>query len=90
MGFVPVMWAVWGISVLSMIVVTIYGARLGRNEEDQLFLSDSSSAEKSEQDAIAARVGKLQPLKRAVLTLAGGMTVIVLAYYILDAVRQFK
>lgn len=90
MGFVPLMWAVWGISILLMIAVTIYGARLGRNEEDQLFLADSSSYAKSEQDEIAARVGKIKPLKRTALTLAGMTTVFLVAYYVLDVMRQFK
>lgn len=63
---------------------------MGRNEEDQLFLADSSNTAKTEQDEIAARIGKIKPLKRAVLTLAGAMTAIVLGYYIVDAIRQFR
>jgi len=90
MGFVPVMWSVWGVLVVLMAAVSIYAARLGRNEEDQLFLADSSSNVKSEQDAIAARLNKIQPLKRTVLALAAVMTLLVLVYYVLDAVKQFR
>jgi divalent metal cation (Fe/Co/Zn/Cd) transporter len=86
---VPVMWVVWGVSLLLTIGVSLYAARLGRNEESQIFLADSSSHEKSEQEAIAARIGKIQPLKHAVLVLAGLMTLLILAYYVLDAFRQF-
>jgi len=86
---VPVMWVVWGVSLLLTVGVSLYAARLGRNEESQVFLADSSSHERSEQEAIAARIGKIQPLKHAVLALAGLMTLLILAYYILDAFRQF-
>ena len=86
---VPVMWVVWGVSLLLTIGVSLYAARLGRNEESQIFLADSSSHERTEQEAIAARIGKIQPLKKAVLALAGLMTLLILAYYIFDAVRQF-
>lgn len=86
---VPVMWVVWGVSLLLTIGVSLYAARLGRNEESQIFLADSSSHERTEQEQIAARIGKIQPLKHAVLALAGLMTLLILGYYILDAFRQF-
>jgi divalent metal cation (Fe/Co/Zn/Cd) transporter len=90
MGLLPVMWVVWGVSLVLTAGVSLYAARLGRNEESQIFLADSSSHERSEQEEIATRIGKVQPLKRSVLALAGLMTLLILAYYILDAVRQFK
>jgi hypothetical protein len=89
MAVVPVLWAAWGFSVLLMIGVSVYAARLGRNEEDQLFLADSSNHAKSEQDAIAIKVGKIQPVKRTTLVLVGVMTLVVLVYYIFDVIRQF-
>ena len=89
MGLVPVMWVVWGVSLVLTAGVSLYAARLGRNEESQIFLADSSSHEKSEQEAIATRIGRIQPLKHAVMAAAGLMTLLILAYYVLDAVRQF-
>ncbi len=86
---VPVMWVVWGVSLLLTIGVSLYAARLGRNEESQIFLADSSSHERSEQEQITARIGKIQPLKHAVLALAGLMTLLIVAYYVVDAFRQF-
>jgi type II secretory pathway component PulM len=44
---------------------------------------------KSEQEEIAARISRIQPLKRWVLAVAGLMTLLILAYYILDVFRQF-
>ena len=55
MGFVPVMWTLWGVAFLFMAVASIYSARLGKNEEDQVFLSDSSSRE--DQSRTQLRIG---------------------------------
>ena len=90
MAFVPVLWSVWGVSIFLVVAVSIYAARLGRNEEDQLYLAESSSHVKSEQDAIAARLSKIAPVKHTILALAGVMTLLVLAYYIMDAVKQLR
>jgi hypothetical protein len=83
------MWAVWGAAFVFMVAVTIFAARVGRNEEAQICLADSSSRLKSDQDAIAARVSKLRPLKKVALSLVGVMTIVVLAYYLYDIFHQF-
>lgn len=89
MALVPVMLSVWGVSMALMLGVSIYVARVGRNEEAQIFLADSSSHVKSEQDEIAARVGKLQPLKRSVMILAGATTLLVVVYFVYNVFHQF-
>ena len=89
MGFVPVMWAVWGVSFVFMVAVAIFSARLGRNEEAQICLADSSSHVKDEQAEIAARLNRVQPVKRIALAIVGVMTVVVVGYYILDIFHQF-
>jgi hypothetical protein len=89
MAIVPVLWAVWGFSILMLIGVRVYAARLARNEEDQLFLAESSSHAKSEQDAIAIKVGKVEPVKKMTWVLVGVMTLLVLVYYGFDIVKQF-
>jgi hypothetical protein len=89
MGFVPIMWAVWGVSLVFMAGVSIFAARLGRNEEAQIFLADSSSHVKSEQDAILARVNKIRPVKMTAVGIVGVMTVIVVVYYVIDILHQF-
>jgi hypothetical protein len=69
--------------------VSIFAARLGRNEEAQIYLADSSSRIKSDQDAILARVNKFRPVKMTALGIAGVMTVIVVVYYLFDIFHQF-
>jgi len=90
MGFVPLMWALWGAAFFFMTAVSLYSSRLARNEEDQIFLSDSSNHAKSEQNAIAVRIGKIQPLRRTAFAVAGAMTIVVLGYYVLDMVHQLR
>jgi hypothetical protein len=89
MLLVPVLLSVWGVSLALMLGVSIYVARVGRNEEAQIFLAESSNHVKSEQDEIAARVGKLLPLKRSAMILAGVMTLAVAVYFVYNVFHQF-
>ena len=90
MTFVPVMWAVWGATVLIMAVMFLYRSRLGRDEADQIFLDDSFSHEQTAQQAIIAKVNKVQPLVRGSEILAAVATLFVIGYYINDVLNQFK
>jgi hypothetical protein len=89
-GFVPVMWSVWGGFVVLLIAVNLYASRLAKYEEDQIFLGEGSSKEQLAQAAIAEKVSKFQPFKRAALGLVGAMTLFVVGYYILDVIHQFR
>ncbi len=89
-GFVPVMWSIWGALVILLAAVNLYQSRLGRDEEDQIFLGEGFTEEKSAQAAIAERVNKVQPFKRMALWLVGAMTLFVVGYYVFDVIRQFK
>lgn len=72
-----------------MLVVTIVMARMTRNEEAQICLADSSSHMKMEQDAIAAKISKMRPIRLATLGLAAVMTAVVVGYYAFDVLKQF-
>ena len=89
-GIAPVMWTIWGALIVLLVAVNMFQARLGRDEEDQIFLGEGFAAEKSTQAAIAAKVNKVQPIKRAVLGLVGVMTLFVIGYYVFDIIKQFK
>lgn len=90
MTFVPVMWAVWVLTVLMMAGTLLYRSRLGRDEEDQLFLDDSFSQEKLNQAAIAARVSRVQPVVKSTQVIAAVATLFVIGYYIIDIIHQFQ
>jgi hypothetical protein len=87
---VPVIWSVWSLCVLFVAVMYLYRSRLTRDEDDQIFLDDSFSHERSAQAAIAEKVHKIEPVIRASIWLAGAATVLVVAYYIWDIFVQFK
>jgi hypothetical protein len=89
-GFVPVMWSVWGVLVVLLAAVNLYSSRLARDEEDQIFLGEGFNQERSAQAAIAAKVNKVEPVKRLALWLVGAMTIFVIGYYVLDIIKQFK
>ncbi|MGA3069296.1 MAG: hypothetical protein ABSD43_03680 [Terracidiphilus sp.] len=83
-GFVPVMWAVWGVLVLLVICLKIYAGRLTRDEDDQIILDDSFDNVKFEQAAIAAKVAKLEPVERIAFWLTAAATTVVIVYYVRD------
>ena len=87
---VSVVWSVWSLCVLFVAVMYLYRSRLTRDEDDQIFLDDSFSHERTAQALIAEKVHKIEPIVRASIWLAGGATVLVVAYYIWDIFIQFK
>ena len=87
---VPVIWSVWSLCVLFLAVMYLYRSRITRDEEDQIFLDDSFSHERSAQAAIAEKVHKIEPLVKTSMYLAGAATVLVVVYYIWDVFAQFK
>ena len=89
-GFVPVMWAIWGVLVVVMLALKIYSGRLSRNEENQLVLDSAFDNLKTEQAAIADSMHKLEPIRKASLWLVVAATVFVVGYYAMDVANQFK
>ena len=90
MPFVPVMWSVWGFTILVLAFMFLYRSRLSRDEEDQLFLGESFSHEQTAQQAIIAKVNKVQPLIRVSEIVAGVATLFVIGYYLMDVFNQFR
>jgi hypothetical protein len=87
---VSVVWSVWSLCVLFVAVMYLYRSRLTRDEDDQIFLDDSFSHERTAQAAITEKVHRIEPVIRASIWLAGAATVLVIAYYIWDIFVQFK
>ena len=90
MSFVTLMWSVWGFTVLIMATMFLYRSRLTKDEEDQIFLDESANLHQSAQQAIIAKVNKVQPLIRVTEIVAGVATLFVIGYYINDVINQFK
>jgi len=90
MTLAPILWVVWSVLVLFTAALYIYRSNLTKDEEDQIFLDDSFEHEKTAQAAIIARVNKVQPVLRVALWLVGAATLLVVAYYVVDIINQFK
>jgi len=90
MQFAPIMWSVWGLTVLVLAVMFLYRSRLTRDEEDQIFLDEAFSHERTAQQAILAKVNKIQPLILVSEIVAGVATLFVAGYYLMDVVNQFR
>jgi Tfp pilus assembly protein PilN len=82
--------SVWGLCLLFVAVMYLYRSRLTRDEEDQIFLDDSFSHERTAQAVIAAKVQKIEPLVRTSVWVAGVATALVAVYYAWDIFNQFK
>jgi hypothetical protein len=89
-GFVPIMWAAWGVLVFITLALKIYTGRLSRDEDDQLVLDEAFDHVKAEQAAIVAKVNKVEPLRKVMMWLVVVMTVVVIGYYVMDILTQFK
>jgi heme/copper-type cytochrome/quinol oxidase subunit 2 len=90
MTFVTVMMIVWIVLVVITGALMLYRARLQGNEMDQVSLDDTFAKERAENEAIAAKVLKVQPAIRVFGWLLTIATVFVIAYWIWDFVKQFK
>jgi len=90
MTLAPILWVVWSVMVVFTAALYIYRSNLTKDEEDQIFLDDSFEHEKSAQAAIVAKVNRVQPLLRVALWLVGAATLLVVAYYVVDIINQFK
>ena len=90
MTMVPMMWSIWGVLILIFAALYLYRSRLTRDEEDQIFLDDSFSHERTAQAAIIEKVNKIQPALRVSMALAGAATLFVVAYYIWDIYNKLR
>jgi hypothetical protein len=68
----------------------LYRARLQGNEMDQVSLDDTFAKERAENEAIAAKVLKVQPAIRVFGWLVTIATVFVIAYWAWDFVKALK
>ena len=86
--FASVMMIVWGVLVVITGALLLYRARLQGNEIDQVSLDDTFAKENAENEALAAKVNKIQPAIRVMTWLVIVATVVVVGYWAWDFVQQ--
>ena len=64
---------VWGIVTGIFLILLFYRSTLTRQEDDQLFIDESSSSRATEQSQLIAKVNKINPLVKLVGATSGLM-----------------
>jgi hypothetical protein len=89
MSYVLVIWVVWGALGLVLLGLILYRASITRHEEDQIFLEETSTMQQQEQELIMKRVRPVENMIRICGGAEGVVTLGILAFYLMDALRQF-
>jgi hypothetical protein len=89
MSYVLVIWTVWGALGLVLLALILYRATITRHEEDQIFLEETSTMQQQEQELIMKRVKPVEHMIRICGGAEGVLTLGILAFYLMDALRQF-
>jgi hypothetical protein len=89
MMFYPVMLIIWGVLALIAIALFVYRTSLTRDEDDQIYLDDAFQHEKAAQEAIIAKVTKIEPLLRISLWAVGTVTVLLVVVYFGGLIAEF-
>ena len=69
---------VWAVITVALIIVLIYRSTLSMHEDDQLFLDDSTSNLRAEQEELLSKMRKVTPLVR-ILGAASALLILVIA-----------
>jgi len=64
---------VWGVVTGILLILLFYRSTLTRQEDDQLFIDESSSSRATEQRQLIAKVNKINPLVKIVGSTSGLM-----------------
>lgn len=87
--FIPVMLSIWGVAAIVAAALFVYRTSLTRDEDDQIYLDEAFQHEKDAQEAIVAKVNKIEPALRASLWAVAALTVIIIVYYIWSLLSEF-
>jgi type VI protein secretion system component VasF len=89
MTFYPVMLSIWGVLAVVVAALFLYRTSLTRDEDDQIYLDDAFQHEKAAQEAIIAKVNKIEPALRISLWAVGTVTVILVVVYFGGLIAEF-
>ncbi len=67
----------WGIVTGILLILLFYRSTLTRQEDDQLFIDESSSSRATEQSQLIAKVNKINPLVKLVGATSGVMILVI-------------
>lgn len=79
---------VWAAITAVLIILLIYRSTLSMHEDDQLFLDDSSSNLRAEQEELQVRMKKITPFVRILGALSGLLIVAVGAMWVVQRMNN--
>jgi hypothetical protein len=89
MHFVPILWIVWAVFTAILLSLLLYRGTITRYEDDQLFLDDISDRQHKENDAIIAKLAKIQPFLKVFTGVTSILTAAIIGIYAWDAIKTF-
>jgi len=89
MNFIIVIWIVWVVLAVVLLGLLLYHMNITQDEEDDLFLDAAEETERRRQDDVSAKLKRLKPWIRICGGVEGIVTLILVGFYIVDAMRQF-
>ncbi len=89
MHFIPALWIVWAVFAAVLLMLLLYRGTITRYEDDQLFLDDISDRQHKENDAIIAKLAKIQPFLRVFTGVTSILTATIIGLYAWDAIKTF-
>ena len=90
MSALPTLIVIWAVFTGLFLALLAYNGTIARYEENQLFLDDINAIEKQQQSAIVNRIQRITPYLRALGTLSGVMTIVIVAIYTFDAWKKIQ
>ena len=70
----------WGVVTGILLILLFYRSILTRQEDDQLFIDESSASRATEQSQLIAKVNKINPLVKLVGATSGLMILVIAAW----------
>jgi hypothetical protein len=78
----------WGILTAVLIILLIYRSTLTMQEDDQLFLDESSAQMAREQTELMAKVNKITPLVKVLGATSGVMLMVIAGMFIYNGLSN--
>lgn len=89
MNYVIAIWIVWAVLGLILLGLILYRVNITKDEEDRLFLDNGSDAQHRQQDEMLRKLKRVEPVIRVCGGAEGLVTLGIVAFYLMDALRQF-
>jgi len=86
----PLLIIIWAVFTGLFLALLAYNATITRYEESQLFLENINPNEEQQQTSIVQKVNKTLPYVRALGTLSGIFTVLIIAIYTWDCWQKLQ